>query len=472
MAGGSQHPSTSGAVPDAALWRWVFVAAAAYYAIVLIQGAALFAIPRPPLDLTFNSMLDHLLHGRFDVDPAIVGDEGFTRAGRVYAYWGIWPALVRLPLVVVPGWQTLNVTALSCWLAVTLALGAKLWTLRRVWRARPDLPGWLVTAIALTLALSGAQTGFLRPSIFQEVCLWAGAWGALFVAAAIAGWLDGFARRWLIVMAVACAGALLTRVSVAIGLFAAFGLLLLVDAWQQRSAPRALVARYAIPLAVLAIGIALTAVINAERWGNPLTFADYRYYNFNAVFPDRLPRTERYGLFNPARIPFGLVYYLAPVWAWRAPGGDLWLAGVRDRLIDSAELPPGSFLLSDPLLLLLAAIAVAHWWRARGQSSLTGGAMALGLAASPLLMLCAISMCYRYRIDFYPLIEFAAFAGLATSGWIGARRRLVWSLVAVSVMFSHAGLLLYDLGETGPAQRLIGGGIAHYYAGRAAALPH
>ncbi len=42
-----------------------------------------------PLNRTFNSMLDHLAHGRFDVDPNIVNDEGYLRNdGRVYAYCG------------------------------------------------------------------------------------------------------------------------------------------------------------------------------------------------------------------------------------------------------------------------------------------------------------------------------------------------------------------------------------------------
>ena len=36
-----------------------------------------------PLDLTFNSMLEHLMHGQFDVDPKIVGLEGFGRNGHV-----------------------------------------------------------------------------------------------------------------------------------------------------------------------------------------------------------------------------------------------------------------------------------------------------------------------------------------------------------------------------------------------------
>src|ERR1700733_15194785 len=54
--------------------------------------------PVDSLDFTFNSMLHHLLHGQFYVDPEIVRNEGFLRNGHVYVYWGIWCALVRLPL--------------------------------------------------------------------------------------------------------------------------------------------------------------------------------------------------------------------------------------------------------------------------------------------------------------------------------------------------------------------------------------
>ena len=48
---------------------------------------------RGPFGMTFNSMLDHLVHGEFDVDPKVVDFEGFLRDGRVYSYWGITCAL-------------------------------------------------------------------------------------------------------------------------------------------------------------------------------------------------------------------------------------------------------------------------------------------------------------------------------------------------------------------------------------------
>src|SRR5262245_45306351 len=53
---------------------------------------------RDSFELTFNSMLQHLMWGRFDVSPETVGLEGFYRHGRTYAYWGIFPALIRFPL--------------------------------------------------------------------------------------------------------------------------------------------------------------------------------------------------------------------------------------------------------------------------------------------------------------------------------------------------------------------------------------
>src|SRR6516164_10579265 len=71
-----------------------------YYGALITNGTFNFLQPTPYwVGLTFNSMLEHLLHGHFDVDPEAVGSEGFLRDGRVYAYWGIFCAVIRLPLL-------------------------------------------------------------------------------------------------------------------------------------------------------------------------------------------------------------------------------------------------------------------------------------------------------------------------------------------------------------------------------------
>src|SRR3979411_966481 len=59
-------------------WAIVLLAlvpAAGYYAMVITLGFPSFFTLHPH-GLTFNSMLLHLLQGRFDVDPQTIGDEG------------------------------------------------------------------------------------------------------------------------------------------------------------------------------------------------------------------------------------------------------------------------------------------------------------------------------------------------------------------------------------------------------------
>jgi hypothetical protein len=95
----------------------------------------------------------------------------------------------------------------------------------------------------------------------------------------------------------------------------------------------------------------------------------------------------------------------------------------------------------------------------------------VGLSAPALLMLCAISMSHRYRIDFYPFIEFGAFLGLV--GLLireaPARRLTAVAIVgaaAVSVAGSFLVLGLYRLSELGSAISLLRPGVFGYYAYR------
>ena len=172
---------------------------------------------------TFNSMLDHLLHGRFDVDPAVIGDEGFLRDGRTYTYFGIFPALLRLPLL----WSGRLGSV-----GHHLVLDARRGGVRRLLQAarrrggasascrRPAGPPRSFLALVVSIALGGAQIQFLRPSIYQEVVSWAAALAAAFVYYAVRGLLveREFGARLLTAMAVLAGLALLTRVTFGVGL--------------------------------------------------------------------------------------------------------------------------------------------------------------------------------------------------------------------------------------------------------------
>lgn len=462
------------------------------YAALMTRGS--FDLLHPiPYGLTFNSMLEHLLRGRLDVDPAAIGNEGFLRDGRTYAYFGILPALLRLPLAALGRLGSVDITRLSLLLAVVLAAACKLRTIGIVARQASAAPAGTAILAMLTVAtlLGGAQMQFLKASIYQEAVSWADAIAAAFVYCAVAGLLGErrFDRPLLLRMAALAGLALLTRVSTGLGLYLALGFLLIAVAdgehrsgWGARAAALArglLTPRILLPAGTLLLFAALCGAVNYFRWGNPLTFADlHASIMYNTAFADRLPRLDRYGEFNLARLGYGLMYYFLPLWVIITPGGNFLFGDFQQRLIESAELPPGSFLLTDPLLIVLAIVCLRALWRgqwARPELPRQAAALLLGLAVPAFLMLIAISMTFRYRMEFYPFLELAAFLGChalcraeAVAGGAGSGRLVgaLWIATAGGCAAAFLLGMLYRLSPFGPATILLPFGWLNFYTGQ------
>jgi hypothetical protein len=428
-----------------ARWLWIMT-----FAVMFIWYPALTCLlgftPSVKLDfgLAFNSMAEHFLAGRFDVDPDAIGAEGFDIGDRTVSYFGIFCALLRLPLVLLPGLAKTDVTWWSCLVAVWIATWFQVRTILLIWTpASPARQSWLAATLLISVILGGQHIQFLRPTIYQEPIDWASAQAMAFIWLATRGLTGekGFNRSTVCLMAV-CAGlALLTRVSFGIGLYAALGLFLLA-----RVPFRARIG----PAAILFVFAAMTGTVNMGRWGNPLTFADFSYFDISLdVAPERLGHLAAYGTFNPARIWLGLSYYFAPIWIWVRSDGHVLFAESQATLMDAMELPPGSFFLTDPLLLGLAVVG-ALAVRDRGRAALL-----LGLCLPPILMLCAISMAHRYRMEFYPLVFLAALFGVAASSGRDATARFrtaVIASVATGVIASHAMALVSARSPLGPGE--------------------
>ena len=101
----------------------------------------------------------------------------------------------------------------------------------------------------------------------------------------------------------------------------------------------------------------------------------------------------------------------------RGDGGYLFEAAQR-RLVDAAELPTGTFVLSD------------------------------------------ISTTFRYRMEFYPLFNLAAFLGLLLivrgrvlqrHAWLNA---FIVSATILGIVVAHLSLALYKVSPVGPAWNL------------------
>ena len=398
------------------LWAMLLIFLFCFYG-VLANLLNVFYPPTPELGkpitgLTFNSMLLHMIDGRFDVDPAAVGSEGFVRDGKTYAYFGVLPALLRLPLLPFVDLTTTDVTILSCLIAACIAASAKVNAVITIWRNSPPsrMQNVALSALTLTIIFGGAQIQFLKPSVYQESASWAGALASIFVLCALIGLIGRrFSTFLLIVMAVLSGLALLCRVSTGLGLYVALGLLLLSHIWLDfRSAVSI---KTILPVVVLLGFATICGVVNYERWGNPLIFMPVHLNLFYEMHPYRLLLVDEYGEFNIWRIWYGLMYYFVPVWTIIRADGYLLFHEFQQRMMDGAELPISSFFVSDPLLLTLSGIAVFSVWRQRVIKNEHGAALLIGLAVPPLLMLTAMYMAFRYRIEFYPFFELSAFLG-------------------------------------------------------------
>lgn len=433
--------------------------------------------------LTFNSMMDHLLHGQFDVDPDIVGKEGFLRNGHVYAYWGIFPALLRLPVILLPNGLHIDVTRLSCATAAVFMFLINLQTVKYVTVNIIQSSSWIRKILFSAIGFSGVQICFLRPSLYQEVCLWALVFGMMFVHWAIRACLNiNETPKALIWMSVASVGALLTRVSMGIGTYGAASILGIVFLWRcWRNPPSSSkemmhhIRQCSVAVTILIIGLLLTAGINFERWGNPFTFANYNLYLYNSEYPDRIVRTAHYGLFNIQRIPLGLIYFFFPIWVIRNSENHFFFQDSFTRLLDAVELPPSSFFLTDGVFLLLGSIfiyfLIDRLLKNRFTDAMVSSfAVILGLTVPAILMLMAISMNYRYRAEFYPLIMFIGFMGavFVSTGEFNKKwlKPLCIALVVIGIAFSNTILIIYNLSQHGPASDLITGGISNYYLSR------
>jgi hypothetical protein len=142
-------------------------------------------------------------------------------------------------------------------------------------------------------------------------------------------------------------------------------------------------------------------------------------------------------------------------------------------MFDAVELPPSSFFFADLLPICFIAFLLYALKTRRSKALLPIGrwvALAAGLVVPCVLMLAAIYMSYRYRMEFYPLIDLLAFLGLyavvsdeALLASFSKWRRWMLTATLVSVIASFAMLVLYELSEFGPSRDFLQGGIVQYY---------
>ncbi|WP_237213807.1 hypothetical protein [Falsiroseomonas oryziterrae] len=433
--------------------------ASAYCGLLMALGNRPFE-DSTPLGFVFNDMAFRMLQGRFDIDPEIIAFEGFVRDGRTYAYFGVLPALMRMPLIPFVDLRQVDVTRISMWGACVVGALASASAVGTALRAAAPGPfrDLLETRLKLLAVFSGPPILLaFQNGPYAEAIAWAWAFASIFVALGLQGLTaqGGFTVATLFAMAAAAGLCLLTRATTALSLYISLGLLLAWLLWGAlRSAPsigRIFEARFLVPSGTLLVFIVAAGFVNWARWGDPLVAADMRLQiHMVEIFPERLARLEEYGLFDIRRLGHGISYYFFPIWILYVDGDFPFRPRVSE-LFDALELPPSSFFFSDPLNLALSGLGIASLaCGVRGMPRLGALALMAGLCVAPAMMLVGWYMAFRYRVEFAPLFTTLVCIGAIhwtarARSWSEAQRRRAARLVVMLFLAQIAGAHLQSL---------------------------
>lgn len=214
-----------------------------------------------------------------------------------------------------------------------------------------------------------------------------------------------------------------------------------------------------LPFLVLGLFVVACGIVNFERWGNPLSFADFRDYDFYRRHPDLAAVLRNTGDFDLGRIWIGALYYATgiPYVLKAVPPFEQFLAARYTGI----EAPPFTPLLTNPLTIFLAGIGL---WRLCRKPALPAGGLAIlrlaliGNVAAVLLIFSAAALEMRYRFDLTPFMTLAAFVGYrfasiaAVESSEAQRRRTRVAAVGLCVfgiLMSHYVLLIHKVWSLG-----------------------
>ncbi|MEO6468194.1 MAG: hypothetical protein ABIP21_03775 [Acidimicrobiia bacterium] len=131
----------------------------------------------------YDAQASALLAGHWDVPAKAMFFEGFRLHGRTYTYFGIWPSLLRMPVVELAPSLVGRLTRLSMLAGFGVFLGAVIalhWRIRNIFR--PDTPvgrsDLALSFVVPIVAGCGSCALFLasRAWVYHEAIVWGVAW--------------------------------------------------------------------------------------------------------------------------------------------------------------------------------------------------------------------------------------------------------------------------------------------------------
>jgi hypothetical protein len=416
---------------------WQITAAATLVMLLLLTEGrpwTLFASGEFSSDF-YDAQAESFTHAHLAVDPSVASFEGIVQGDETHIYYGIFLALVRVPVALVTdslsgqlaGLSILLAYALALVLTVHLAYAGQL----LVGREGDDRDRWRIAVLLLAVAVSPALFTFGWITVYHETEAWAFTL-ALWALACALRLLTTPARRWAYGAAVASSLCTLTRAPVGLAVTGAT-LVALVVAY--RSSVRQLVG----PALAAVVGVVMHAAVNTVRFGGPWDIPI-----LDQVQTKDPARTRwfagRDGFFGAEFVPSTLLQYLRPD-AIRfervVPFVRYGPPAVELNGVDFESHTPTTSLTVAATLLLILSVAGVVWAVRERQFALFGMVAVTAAAAVPTLTIGFTAN--RYLIDFLPALALAA----AVAVWLTPPARLpvrglVVALVAWGVVVNVA----------------------------------
>ncbi len=390
-------------------------------------------------DLQARSML----HGHLDVPNNSIGPEAFLHGGKQFTYFGLFPSLIRMPvLLATSSWdgQLTAPSLLLSWLATALFSALLLWRVRTIVRGSAPLGRLEAISYGFVMAtiLAGSVIVLLAatPYVYNEDFAWSIALtvGALF---SLLGVLERPTVGRVILAGLLVLGTGLNRAPT--GWACVIGALL-VSVWffVGRGGPEN--RRWALPMLAVALIPAVVAVLlNLVKFGSPLGFsltnqlytienAHRRYYlstTGGKGYSIRFLPSTLLAYFGPAGIRFMPVFpfLTMPAAPAAAVGGVVLEWQYRTYSVTAAM----------PLFLLLSAAGIAAALRRRGRIGLVRIPMLVALASAAGVAVWGY-LAARYIGDFMPFLIIASFVGLVELWRRASRRSRTARILLVSAL--------------------------------------
>ncbi len=394
-----------------------------------------------------------ILTGHLDVPRQAIGFEAYLFHGKAYGYFGIGPALLRIPLLIcfphLDGLWARSMMMIASILALICAYRILMLTRRNL--EQPAKFQHLLTSLFLLNAAIGSTNLFIigRTCVFHEAIIWGSTFALLF-AWTLLRYFESPSRSLLALCGLSAFFSFHSRATAGAG--ALLGLCLLAAVLVGRTLKnRDLLASFLgfravsnpLPHALIAIGwVGLTlSTYFGVNYAKFHTFSSMplRYYDLYVEAPARMEVTGARQI-HPENIPTTVATYFG------LPGCRFdrhfpWVGLTRKPTIlgspriDVVE-PFSTFPGSMPALTLLALIGSGLIVRGSSEKIRRIRLPAAALVAGGGVVLMTVGITERYLHDFYPALILCAAAGvcgMASKQWMPGKAILLASLTIASI---------------------------------------